>query len=118
MTRIDHGQLCIAAAAQQGADPVADRPACDALSDGLDLAGDFKPQNVRRAGGRGVGAGALQQVRPVHTRRPHPDQHLTRPRDGIGPFGDLQGPGRSGTAFDFDHAHRTRLAFVRIRAFR
>ena len=91
VTGVDHGQLRIAPAAQKGADPVAYSPARHALSDGLDLAGDLKPQNVRCAKRRGVGAGALQQVGPVHTRRPHPDQHLTRPRHGIGPFGDLQG---------------------------
>ncbi len=95
MARIHHRLFGIAAAAQQGADPVADLPARHTLADACDLACDLKAQDVGCARGRGVSTASLEQVGPVDARRAHPDQHLSWARNGIGAFGDLQRLGRA-----------------------
>jgi hypothetical protein len=79
---VDHGVLGVAAAAQQGADLVADLPASGAPFSDHDLAGDLQAQGHRRAGRRRVITQALQQVRAVHAGGGDLDQDLARPRNG------------------------------------
>jgi hypothetical protein len=102
---VDHREFGIAAAAQQGADPVAGLPAGDALPDLIHLAGDLESQNVRRAGRRGiVGRGAAAD-RAGSRRRPDPDADLAGTGLRIGTFARLQGLGRTGAAGDLDRPH-------------
>ena len=61
--------LGVAAAGEEGADPVAELPARAARADGGDLARRFEAGQVGGAGRRRVGAGALERVGSVDARR-------------------------------------------------
>ena len=67
----------IAAARHEGAYAVADLPAPTLVRDRDHGARHFQPWDVRRrAGRRRVSALPLQNVRPVHARGGHPDEHF------------------------------------------
>ena len=78
----DGDLLGVAAAGEQRADLVADRPAGDALAERRRSAGALQAGVGRGAGRRGVEAAALQQVGPVDGGRDDVDEHLARARDG------------------------------------
>ena len=88
---VDHGQLGLAAPADHGHHPVALGEAVDVGADGGDLAGQLQPGDVGRAARRRrVAPLDLLQVGAVEPGRRHPDQQLSLPRLGVGPFGHHQ----------------------------
>ena len=99
---VDDGVLGVAAAAQQGADPVAGPPASCAPDH---LPGDLQAQGVRRAGGRGIAAHALQEVGPVDPGRRDADQDLALAGFRAGKAGRLQGLGAAASALHGDGRH-------------
>ncbi|MNI36886.1 hypothetical protein D3C73_909530 [compost metagenome] len=102
---VDQGVFRVAAAAQQGADPVADGPAADAFADRLDLAGDLQPQHVRSARRRRITALALDDIGTIHPGGAHADADLAGAGRGQGAQRRAQGLGRSLAAVDLDHPH-------------
>ena len=101
------GVFGVAAARQQGADPVAHRPAVDIGADGGDLSRRLQPRQVGGARRRRIGPGALKAVWAVHPRGGDADQDLIRAGRRNRPFprhknlgaawrGDLNGAHRRG----------------------
>ena len=119
---VDDGVVGIAAAAQQGADPVAEPPARDAVADLIDLAGDLQARGCPDAPGGGrIAAEALQQVGPVDPggRARGSGFGPVPRRDRAAPRGVRASAG-PGAARDLDRPACARpvLAIVRVRAFR
>ena len=112
VTGVDHGVFRIAAAAQQGADPVAQAPARDAVAQRVDLARDFKPQNAGRTGWRRIAALALEQIGTVHAGRAHADADLAGTGLWRRMLGQVQRLGGSAAALDLDRLHRSPLPKV------
>ena len=82
---VDDRELGLAAAAGDAHDAVADREACGAVAERLDLAGELEAGDVLRAAGRRrVATAALEHVGAVDARRAHADEHLAGARLGIG----------------------------------
>jgi hypothetical protein len=74
---VDDAALGLPAAAHDRHHPVAGGEAPGAGPERLDLAGELQAGDVgRRAGGRGVGAAALQHVRAVQPGAADPDEDL------------------------------------------
>jgi hypothetical protein len=87
---VGKGVLGIAAARQERADPVVGLPLRNVRADGLNRARHFETEGLRRSRGRGIAAGALDQVRSIYTCRPNPDQNLVGAGRRFLDFGDNQ----------------------------
>ncbi len=101
------GVFGIAPAGQQGADAVADLPAGDAGPDLDHRARTFQARQGRGIGRGGIGAGALQRIRPVHPGIGHTDDDLAVARHRHGHRGRTQHI-RAARGRDFDGQHGMR----------
>ncbi len=102
---VGQGVFGIAAAGQEGGDPVAAPPALHAIAHLHDLARDLQPQGLRRPRRRRIVAQPLQHVGPVHARGLHRDEDLTGARLGPVDADDLQRLGRALAAPDAHRGH-------------
>ena len=77
------GQFGVPAAAEQGADAVADGDIRHAVAECGDGARDLEAGPVRRTGRRGIGAHSLVQVGPIDPGCGDLDEHFAAPRDKV-----------------------------------
>ena len=104
MVGVDQTVLGITAAVGETAQCVADFPARDAFAHGGDDAGDFQPQKIGCAGGRGIQPFALHHVRAVDAGGGDFDQHFACFRGGNGALCQREHVGATGFT-DFNHVH-------------
>ena len=90
------GALGVAAAGQQRADRIADRPAAHVRAERGDDAGDFETGNIGRARRRRILAEALQHVGAIDARGGDVDQDFAGGGNRIGTLDELQDLRRTG----------------------
>ena len=104
LPRRDGDPLGVAAAGEQRAHLVADRPVRHAVADLADDAAALEAEDLAGALGRRVEALPLQQVGAVHRAGLDVDDHLTRPADRVGHLAPAEHLGATGFA-DRDRTH-------------
>ena len=108
VARISRHRLRVAAAAEYGVHPVADREPLRLRADCRHLAGHLQTQVGRRAGRRIIPAAPLRQVRPVYRRGVDTYQHLVRLRFRIRHLPPFQR--RAGAATHYNRMHRCSIS--------
>ena len=94
----------VTAARDQGAHPIAQGQAIDARADPHHFARDFQARNIRRAGGRGIVAGALHHIGAVDAGGGDLEQNFAVPGLRHRALGRPQTLGRPEFG-DFDGGH-------------
>ena len=96
----------VAPAGHQRTDGIADLPACDAIAEGDDLAGDLQARNIGGPRRRSIAPLPLQDVRPIDAGRRHLHQYLAGRRLRRRPLAGREDL-RSAGLLDLDGGHGT-----------